>query len=398
MASYDTIPSTAKTQPTPFKVNIPQEKLHQLEQLVKLSPIGPETYENLFEDRKLGVSRSWLESAKKEWESFDWRSHEAHINSFPHFTLPVTDDDGRKHSVHFVALFSTNPSAAPVAFFHGWPGSFLEFLPILSLLKSQYAPDQLPFHVIVPSLSGYTFSGRPPKDKDWTMQDEARIMHKFMCELGFEKGYVTQGGDIGSFIARIMGAENEACKAVHLNFSPMQKPDSASDSDINELEAFALKRGAEFQRTGFAYAMEHGTRPATIGLVLSSSPIALLAWIGEKFLTWTDADPPVSAILESISLYWLTDSFPTSIWSYRQHYGPNPIPGGVHGNAKFRLNKPFGYSFFPYELMAMPKAWVQTNGDLVFWRQHERGGHFAAMEKPDELLKDVTDFVTQVWK
>ncbi|KAK8158055.1 Alpha/Beta hydrolase protein [Phyllosticta citrichinensis] len=398
MASYGTIPSAAKTKPTPFKVEIPQEKLQQLEQLVKLSPLGPETYENLFEDRRYGISHSWLAKAKKEWESFDWRAHEAHINSFPHFKLPVTDDDGRKHSVHFVALFSTNPSAIPIAFFHGWPGSFLEFLPILSLLKSRYKPEELPFHVVVPSLSGYSFSDRPPKDKDWTVSDEARIMDKFMRELGFEAGYVAQGGDIGSLISRILGAEKESCKAVHLNFSPTQKPDGVPEDDADELEKKGLERGSEFQRTGFAYAMEHGTRPATIGLVLSSSPIALLSWIGEKFLTWTDADPPTLAILESVSLYWLTDSFPTSIWSYRQHFGPNQVPGGVHGSPKYRLNKPFGFSFFPYELMGVPKSWVAANGDLVFYRQHESGGHFAAMEQPEVLLKDVTDFVQQVWK
>ncbi|KAF2136230.1 uncharacterized protein K452DRAFT_237850 [Aplosporella prunicola CBS 121167] len=383
MAAYETLPKTAKSKPTKFEVSIPEEKLQQLKQLVKLSPIAPETYENLHEDRSFGISRSWLQAAKQEWgNNFDWRAHEKHINSFPHYKHDIRDDDGKTYSLHYVALFSEKPDAVPIVFLHGWPGSFLEFLPMLSLLKARYKPAELPYHVIVPSLVGFGFSARPPLDRDWTAEDTARLTDRLMRELGFEAGYVAQGGDIGSFLSRLLCSKYASCKAMHINVCNVPQPPNIPDSAINELERKYLPRGAEFMATGAAYAIEQGTRPSTIGLVLSTSPLALLAWIGEKFLTWTDADPTLSTILESVSLYWLTDTYPTSIYTYRQFNTGD---------------KPFGFSWFPYELAPVPRAWAATTGNLVFYRQHDAGGHFAALEKPKLLLRDVEDFVGKVW-
>lgn len=137
----------------------------------------------------------------------------------------MTDDDNSTFTIHFVALFSTNPSAVPIAFFHGWPGSFLEFLPMLELLQKKYpSPDQLPYHIIVPSLPGFAFSDRPPKDRNWTTQDSARLMHKLLEALGFaETGYAVQGGDIGSYISRSLAAKYDACKAIHRECHPPQR-------------------------------------------------------------------------------------------------------------------------------------------------------------------------------
>ncbi|KAK0650659.1 putative epoxide hydrolase [Lasiodiplodia hormozganensis] len=405
MASYDTIPKGAKLQPTKYNVSIPEEKLQQMKQLITLSPIGPETYENLQESRDFldfGISRKWLANTKAEWEKYDWRAAEAHINSFPHFTLPVKDDDGRTYTIHFVALFSTNPSAIPIAFFHGWPGSFLEFLPMLELLKKKYpSPDKLPYHIIVPSLPGYAFSDRPPKDHEWAGPDSARLMHKLLEALGFgETGYAVQGGDVGSYIARSMATTYDACKAIHLNFCPvLAKPDDIPESAINDEERKALARGEAFRNGGMGYVGMHASRPSTIGLVLSASPIALLAWIGEKFLTWPDAPPSTATILESVSLYWLTDTFPTSIHTYRHHNPPRGPKINFHTAAENRVrNKPFGYSWFPKEIVPTPRAWAATTGDLVWHRQHASGGHFAALERPEALWGDVEEFVAQVWE
>ncbi|GME34403.1 Alpha/Beta hydrolase protein [Neofusicoccum parvum] len=394
MASFQTLPESAKGSPTRFTVSIEEEKLQQMKDLIKLSPIGVGTYENTSKEGQFGISRKWLADARAEWAgNFSWRTYEKFINGFPNYKLDVTDDDGRVYGVHFVALFSTNPSAVPIAFFHGWPGSFLEFLPLLSLLKERYpTADQLPYHVIVPSLPGYTFSAKPPLDKDWTYRDSARIMHKLLCELGFEQsGYAVQGGDIGSVISRTLATTYSQCKVIHVNFSPMLKPEGVEDSSINELEAKQLKRAEEFFKSGHAYGLEHGTRPATIGLALSSSPIALLAWIGEKFQEWTDEDLPLTTILESVSLYWLTDTFPTSIYPYRELFGPDADRGYPY------CEKPTGYSWFPMELAPIPKAWVETTADLVWHKQHTKGGHFAALERPDALLDDVEAFIKLAW-
>lgn len=255
------------------------------------------------------------------------RSHEQYLNAFPHYTLPVKDPlDGRTFTIHFIALFSTAPNATPLVLYHGWPGSFIEFLSILLLLQKKYPdPATLPYHVVVPSLPGYAFSSKPPLDKDWSDHDSARVLNQLMIELGLGSranggvgGYIAQGGDIGSNIARIQAAQFDDCIAAHLNLIILpQKPAGVPDDAVDALEARQLARGQDFVMTGSAYAREHGTRPATIGLVLSASPIALLAWIGEKFLAWTDQDPSVDTILESVTLYWLTDTFPTAIYSYR---------------------------------------------------------------------------------
>jgi microsomal epoxide hydrolase len=114
-----------------------------------------------------------------------------------------------------VALYSENVDAIPVVLLHGWPGSFLEFLPILDLLRSSYTPATLPYHVIVPSLPGYTFSSPPPADCDFRIEDVARIFDKLVVGLGFGAGYVVQGGDIGSKVGRVMAAEHKSCKAIH---------------------------------------------------------------------------------------------------------------------------------------------------------------------------------------
>jgi microsomal epoxide hydrolase len=143
------------------------------------------------------------------------RTCEERINSFPNYKIPVQDNDGKAYDIHFIALFSEKVDAVPVILLHGWPGSFLEFLDILSLMAAQYTPENLPYHLIVPSLPGYAYSASPPLDKDFRIEDVARLMNHLMLNLGFRGGYVAQGGDIGSKVGRVMAAEHEACKAVH---------------------------------------------------------------------------------------------------------------------------------------------------------------------------------------
>ncbi|KAF4444177.1 hypothetical protein F53441_11236 [Fusarium austroafricanum] len=389
---FGKVPSSALFEPRPFQAAFTDDKIHELKRLVKLGKIAPPTYESTQKEHNYGITHRWLSDAKAAWLDFDWRAAEKHINAFHHWTVPIQDTKGH-FIIHFTGLFSAKADAIPVVMLHGWPGSFLEFLPILSILKDRYTPETLPYHVIIPSLPGFTFSSPPPLDQDFDCQDVARIMNSLMIQLGFESGYVAQGGDIGSKVVRILGCSYNECKAVHLNFCKIPEPTGVS-GEITEAEKKGIPRAQDFDRLGSAYAFEHATRPSTIGLVLSTSPLALLAWIGEKFRDWTDETPPLQEILTSVTLYWLTDTFPTSIYTYRQLVNGND--SGTHGDPNWKIPKPLGYSYFPYELAPMPRAWVQTTGNLVFSRMHERGGHFAALERPEELLKDVDDFVKQI--
>ncbi|KAF4335453.1 microsomal epoxide hydrolase [Fusarium beomiforme] len=394
MAGYNSIPSGALVQPTPYQVSIADERIDELKQLVKLGKIAPPTYESVQNENNYGIGHQWLTDAKAAWLDFDWREVEKHLNSFNHWTIPIKDTKG-DFNIHFTGLFSKKTDAIPAVMLHGWPGSFLEFLQILSILKERYTPETLPYHVVVPSLPGYAFSSKPPLDKDFGVEDIARVVNSLMIQLGFGSGYVSQGGDIGSKVTRVLAASHDECKAAHINFCIMPKPDNATE-EISEAEKKGLERAEEFHRLGSAYALFHATKPSTIGLVLSSSPLALLAWIGEKFRDWSDQTPSIQEILTSVSLYWLTDTFPTSIYPYRQRFTPGRI--GAHENPDWMIKKPLGYSWFPYELAPIPVSWVRTTGNLVFSRKHERGGHFAALERPDVLLKDFEEFVQQISK
>jgi microsomal epoxide hydrolase len=205
MSSY-TPPSTAK----PYTLSIPDSALESWRQLLSLSPLGPKTFENQQEAENYGVTYKWLSDAKEHWlKTYSWRDQEKHINSFPNYTMTIEDVD-----VHFIALFSEKKDAVPIIFMHGWPGSFIEFLPLCELLRKKYDAKDLPYHVIVPSLPGYTLSSKTPQGKDWSMQDSARLLDQLMKNLGFGK-YIAQGGDVGCFLAMIMALTYDSCVSIH---------------------------------------------------------------------------------------------------------------------------------------------------------------------------------------
>lgn len=186
-------------------------------------------------------------------------------------------------------------------------------------MKAQYTPQSLPYHLIVPSLPGYAFSAKPPLHREFGLRDVGQLLNQLMLDLGFGDGYVAQGGDIGSRLSRVLAVEHTACKACHLNYCQMYLPPTdVPKESVSASEAEGLERTKVFMERGAAYALEQATRPSTIGLVLASNPLALLAWIGEKFIEWTDETPELDTILEAVTLYWLTETFPTSIYPYRQ--------------------------------------------------------------------------------
>ncbi|KAL4937998.1 hypothetical protein BDV06DRAFT_226412 [Aspergillus oleicola] len=390
---FTKLPPTASITPSPFRVAISDEQLSDFKTLVKLSKIAPQTYENLLKDGRYGVTHEWMTTMKEEWlNNYDWRATEKHANSFPQYT---TEIEGL--NIHFAALFSEKADAIPIVLLHGWPGSYFEFLPMLQLFKDEYNPSTLPYHLIVPSLPGYAFSSGPPLDRNFTNDDSARIIDQLMRGLGFGSGYVSQGGDIGSRIARLLGVYYNSCKAVHLNLCPLrERPEDVDDASTSDLENRALERWDTFLYSGKAYAEEHGSRPATIGHVLSSTPLALLAWVGEKLIQWPDAPLPKTTILDLITLYWFTESFPRAIYPYRES---NPIPRyPTPSMAKEHyLHKPLGFSWFPQELMPVPKSWIVKTGNLVHFKQHTEGGHFAALERPKDVKDDLDEFLSKAW-
>ncbi|KXJ90512.1 epoxide hydrolase [Microdochium bolleyi] len=393
---FSTVPPGALKEPEAFTLHIPDQDVDEFRTLLKLSRIGPDTFYNQQEDGRFGVSRKWLAEAKDAWLQSDWRAVEDRVNAFPNFKAQVSNTEGHAAEVHFVALFSNRADAKPVICMHGWPGSFLEFLPMLGLLTSKYTPDTLPYHVVVPSLPGYGLSGDArPLNAEADMTAVTAILHQLMLDLGFGGGYAASGGDVGSGIARNLSHYAE-CKAVHVNLMMPVPTDGEITKEYysgpGELEH--LQRCQIWDATGRGYAIEHGTRPATIGLVLSSNPLALLAWVGEKYIEWADKRHPLSleCILECVGLYWFTSTFPRSIYPYRgllTRTGWNSVS----------KETPLGYSYFSRELGFVPKAWVEkTYPNLAFYSAHDEGGHFAALEQPESFLKDVEGFLEVAFK
>ncbi|KAF1926207.1 putative epoxide hydrolase [Didymella exigua CBS 183.55] len=374
-------PSSAK----PFTLNIPDQDIDEWRQLLTLSKLAPETWEGSHEDGRYGVTHKWLRETKDYWlNTYDWRAEERRINSFPNYRMAIDGVD-----VHFVALFSSKKDAIPIQLLHGWPGSFVEFLPMLNLIRTQY-PDakDLPYHIIVPSLPGYPLSPRPT-DRDWTMEESSTVLNQLMVNLGFTK-YIAQGGDVGSFVAQSSAARYDECVGIHLNMFTGQ----TDNLELSELEKKSIASAQAWQETGIAYAQEHATRPSTIGSVLSSNPLALLAWIAEKLIEWTDTTPPLDHILTNITLYWYTSSILTSLYPYRQLFskvlGAAAVPNVY-------ISKPTGFSFFPHELSPGFKRVVEKGVNLVTYEEHEHGGHFAALEQPEALWGDVEAYVKIAW-
>ncbi|KKY22966.1 putative alpha beta hydrolase fold-1 [Diplodia seriata] len=347
-----------------FKIDVPDDEVQKLKTLLEVLPIPRPNWENGHKDQSCGIPRDWLVESVDYWQN--------KYNCIPQFKVEVQDDDGQKYSVHFAALFSENKDAIPIHLSHGWPGSFIEFMPILLKLKEQYAssPEKLPYHVIVPSIIGFGFSSPPPLDKDFIIKDNCRLFHKAMLALGFGKrGYITQGGDLGGPIAETLAAVYEPAKAAHLNiyFIPST---AASGEPADPLEKKAIEKGKKFLQTGMA--------------------------IGEKMLEWPDPAhvPSLDTILTNVSIYWFTGTFPTSIWCYRAllsgapETAYEPITNG----------KPKGLSWFPYEIGAVPKEFIRNDKNITHFYEHHEGGHFAALEVPDLLWADFEDFIAKVWK
>ncbi|EFY88555.1 epoxide hydrolase 1 [Metarhizium acridum CQMa 102] len=403
MTEYARLPRGATLAITPFKAHVEEEKLQHFKELLRLSPIGPAVFENTSAGDKYGVQREWLQNAKNTWlNDFDWRKHEDRINSYPNFKTSVKDTAGNTVDVHFLALFSENANAVPIAFFHGWPGSVCGFFDMLDLLRQKFSPGDLPYHVVVPSLPGYAYSSSLPLDVDYGIDMAAGAMHSLMMGLGFGSGYLVHGGDLGSFVSRIMALQYDECKGMHVNM--MGAPPLDENPPRSDEEEKALQKALEYIDTASGFALEQGQRPATVGLALSASPLALLSWIGEKFLAWTDGDFPLEKILEIGKRTRQAKDCKNQRGMYQlvgmQMGTDESYNGQVSKMTALQLpyvEKPCGYSLFAGDLFPVPKTWADLSCNLVSFNQHARGGHFAAMENPRALLADVEEYVKKAW-
>ncbi|RDI54334.1 epoxide hydrolase family protein [Nocardia mexicana] len=364
----------------PFRIDIPQSELEYLRDRLTharwaatLPGVGAER----------GITVDHLRDLAEYWRNeFDWRAQEARLNSFPQFT---TEIDGQR--IHFLHVRSDRPDATPLVLTHGYPSSFAEFADLIPLLTDP--ADGPAFHVVVPSLPGYTLS-TPLSDTGWTMSRTARAWVELMRRLGYDR-YGVHGGDVGAGVSgAVAGLDGEHVTGVHVVTDPMTAaatatflPGMADSLDANDpIDKLILTRMEEFRRDDSGYLAIQNSRPQTIGYGLADSPLLQLAWVAEKFDEWTalpiDRD---RLLLTTVSLYWFTGSGVGAAHTlYEQaHSSDWGAPPTV----------PQGFAVFGADETVRRVAPAPAD---AHWTEFDHALHFPAMEAPTDLAQDLQKF------
>lgn len=367
----------------PFRVSIPQAALDDLRQRLQLTRFpDQETTPGWAQGVPLAKARALVEY----WlQRYDWRKFEARINAYPQFRTRL---DGL--GIHFIHVRSRHPGALPLLLTHGWPGSIVEFLNVIEPLTNPTAHGGKAsdaFDVVIPSQPGFGFSDKP-EAAGWDMARTANAWAELMRRLGYQK-WVAQGGDWGSGITHALGhLRPDGLVAAHVNW-PLVFPDKLPD-DPTPQEKAAIDAANDFFNNQMGYFMLQATRPQTIGYSLADSPAGLAMWIYEKFQAWSDnrgnPEDAISdeAMLDNISLYWLTNTGASSARIYWQNKGTKP------GFNAGRIELPMAATIFPREIYRAPRSWAQEHWpNLFYWNEVDRGGHFAAMEQPQLFSEEM---------
>ena len=339
-----------------------------------------------------GTQVDYMQELVAYWrDTFDWRAQEARLNAFPQFKVAIDDI-----SLHFLHVPGKGPNPYPLLLSHGWPGSVFEFLEIIPRLTdpARFGGDPADaFTVVAPSLPGYGLSFTPGQ-KRFAVEDIADTFARLMTQVLGYKRFAAQGGDWGSFVtARLGHAHADKLSGIHLNLMPIRRDPSMLANPTPE-EAKYLEELNVFLKEETGYQVIQGTRPQTLAFGLTDSPAGLAAWVIEKFRIWSDCNGDVESVfskdhlLANIGLYWFTGAIGSSFWPYyaRMH-GPWPLPDGKS------VMVPTGYCEFPCEILHPPRSLAErTFGNIQRWSVMSKGGHFAAMEQPEALAKEIVEF------
>ena len=398
--STDTLqarPSTTAATIRPFQVSVPDEDLAELRRRIDAYR-WPEREQ--VDDQAQGVQLATMQELARYWATeYDWRKVEAKLNALPQFTTEIDGVD-----IHFIHVRSPQPNALPLIVSHGWPGSIIEQLKIIEPLTNPTdhggsASDA--FDVVIPSLPGYGFSGKPATT-GWGPDRIARAWAVLMDRLGYS--YVAQGGDWGTAISAAMARQApEGLVGIHVNFAQMVPlevlghirngdPPPADLSDA-EKRAYGQVAFATYRR---GYGVIQGTRPQTIGYSLADTPVGLAAWlldhdtISYEHLAQLFAGQPFGAItrddvLDNTSLYWFTN---TATSAARLYWEQGRAGGNFYAPAD--LSFPTAVTVFPEEYVQAPRSWTeQAYHDLIYFNEADRGGHYAAWEQPQLFSEEL---------
>ena len=372
----------------PFKVEISNEILQNINSKVKnyqwheMPDDGGWDY---------GTNLDYMKEFAKYWSSkFDWKKTEEKINKFRNFKTNIDGID-----IHFIHEKGSGSNPKPLLLNHGWPGSIVEFLDIIDELAhpENYGGNiEDSFDVIVPSLPGYGFSGRPSRPIG--PRKMASIFNSLMTNsLGYEK-YISQGGDFGGTICTWLAYDfPESLLGIHINILITRHPDGPqTKEEIEWQERFKVE-----QRIEDGYRTQQSTKPQTLSYAMMDSPVGVAAWMIEKMRGWSDIkDGNIESVyskdilLSNIMIYLVTKTFNTSTWIY---YGRREEGGRSLPKDHLPLKVPTAIAKFPKEYLEWaPRSYVERIYNVKQWTNMPAGGHFAALEKPDLLIKDIREF------
>ncbi len=370
--------------PRPYRIEVPDGVLDDLhERLARTrwpEPIPGAEWE-------YGANVGAIRDLCEYWrEGYDWRHHEAELNRIPGFLCEVDGVD-----VHFWHVRGSAPSPLPLLLVHGWPGSIYEFRQILGPLADPAAHGGDPadaFDLVVPALPGFGFGGKP-RERGWGVSRIAAALDTLMSSvLGYER-YGVQGGDWGAIVAAKLGAAvPQRVAGIHVNMLVAPPPAQPAPG-----VAAAVAHHRFWRTQEDAYSRLQRTKPDSLTVAQSDSPAGLAAWIVEKFRTWSDCDGDVErafgrdTLLTNLMFYWA----PGSVASAARIYCENARdPAGV--TTRGRVEVPVGYAAFPHEIFRPPRSWAEPHYAIARWTDMPRGGHFAALEAPDQLIDDIRAF------
>lgn len=331
-----------------------------------------------------GTDQTFLRSVVERWVGgYDWRTTEAEINGWGSF---VTTAAGQR--IHLLHARSDDDDAIPLSLIHGWPGSIVEFLDVLPLLRAKY-------HVVVVSMPGYGFSG-PTTQRGVDTATVAAAVVDVMGQLGYDR-FVAQGGDWGGVVVRYLGEHYApSVAAIHTNMLfTNATADDGSDmmAGVTEDELASIVTAATRLADGTAYMDLQATRPHSIGFGLDDSPLGLAGWILEKFHAWCDIRDgfPISTdrLIDNLMLYWLSGTGTSAARLYCESARAGTAALSTWTG---RVDVPTGYAVYPRELMRVPRVWAEKRYNLVHYSVQERGGHFAAFEQPQLFAADVNAY------
>jgi len=377
----------------PFKVQVPQAALDDLRRRIAATRWPDRETVN---DRSQGAPLANLQELLRYWgTNYDWRKAEAKLNALPQFTTNIDGLD-----IHFIHVRSRHKNALPVIITHGWPGSVIEQLKIIGPLTDPAAHGgsaEDAFDVVIPSLPGYAFSGMPT-GTGWDPDRIARVWAQLMKRLGYTR-YVAQGGDWGSPISSAMARQAPAgLLGTHINLSATIPPEVSAalavggpaPAGLSEKERATFEALDAYRRmNNAAYFVMMTGRPQTVGYGATDSPAGLAAWIlvHPGFAQWTyGADPERSPtkddVLDNITLYWLTNTAASSARLYWENGGRNVLSAAAQKTGEISL--PVAITVFPDDAYRAPETWARrAYHNLIYFREVDKGGHFAAWEQPE---------------